>query len=90
MSSYQTGPFGAGQTHRIFGSEEEEPRRHSVFSLVALIAVIAVVAVLALGLIFLILGTLFSIAAALVKVAIFVAVAAFVWRWVMRRRRCGT
>ena len=88
MHSYETGPFGSGPNYRVFGTEEEEPKRHSVFSLIALIAVIAVGAVLAIGLIFLILGTLFSLAGAIIKVAILAAIAAFVWRRVMHRKRC--
>ena len=87
MHSFEPGP-GGGPTYRVFGGDDEEPNRHSVFSLIALIAVIAVVAALAIGLVFLILGTLFSIAGAILKVAIFVAIAAFVWRRVVRRRRC--
>jgi len=86
MHSYETGPYGTGPTFRVFGSDEEEPKRHSMFSLIALIAVIAVAAALALGLVFLILGTLFSIAGAILKVAILAAIAALVWRRVMRRR----
>lgn len=88
MHSYETGPFGSGPTYRVFGNEEEKPRRHSVFSLVALIAVVAVVAALVLGLVFLIIGTLFSLAAAIFKVAILVAVGALVWRFIVRGRRC--
>ena len=86
MHSYETGPYGTGPTFRVFGSDEEEPKRHSMFSLIALIAVIAVAAVLAIGLVFLILGTLFSLAGAILKVAILVGIAALVWRRVARRR----
>jgi hypothetical protein len=85
MHNYETGPYGTGP-YRVFGSEEEEPRRHSVFSLVALIAVVAVVGALALALVFLILGTLFSLAGFILKVAIIVAISAFIWRRVMRHR----
>ncbi|HEX6392420.1 MAG TPA: hypothetical protein VFZ97_03200 [Acidimicrobiales bacterium] len=86
MHSYETGPYGAGPTYRVVGNDEDEHRRPSVFSLVALIAVIAIAAALVLGLVFLILGTLFSLAGAILKVAILVAVAALIWRRVMRRR----
>jgi hypothetical protein len=85
MHSYETGPHGTGP-YRIFGSEGDEPRRHSVFSLVALIAVVAVAGALALALVFLILGTLFSLAGFILKVALIVAISAFIWRRVMRRR----
>ena len=87
MNSYETGASGAGPTYRGFGGDDD-PRRHSVFSLLALIAVVAVVAVLALGLVFLIIGTLFSLAGAILKVAILVGIAALVWRRVVRHKRC--
>jgi hypothetical protein len=87
MHSYETGPHGSGP-YRVFGrDEEEEPRRHSVFSLVALIAVVAVVGALALALVFLIIGTLFSLAGFILKVAIIVAISAFIWRRICRRHR---
>ena len=86
MHNYETGPYGTGPTFRVFGGDEEEPRRHSVFSLLALIAVVAIVGALALALVFLILGTLFSLAGAILKVAILAAVAALIWRRIMRRR----
>lgn len=85
MHSYESGPYGTGP-YRVFGSEEEEPRRHSVFSLVALIAVVAIVGALALALVLLILGTLFSLAGFILKVALIVAVSAFIWRRIMRRK----
>ena len=88
MNSYETGPSGAGPTYRGFGGDDNDPRRHSVFSLIALIAVVAVVAALVLGLVFLIIGTLFSLAGAILKVAILVGIAALVWRRVTRHRRC--
>jgi hypothetical protein len=57
-----------------------------VFSLVALIAVVAIVGALALALVLLILGTLFSLAGFILKVALIVAVSAFIWRRIMRRK----
>lgn len=85
MHSFDSGPLGA-QFHEVTGGGDD-PGRHSVFSLVALIAVVAVLAVLALGLVFLVLGFIASLAGTILKIVILAAVAAFIWKRVMRRCR---
>ncbi|HVA75534.1 MAG TPA: hypothetical protein VNF71_13330 [Acidimicrobiales bacterium] len=83
MHSFDSGPLGA-QFHEVTGGGDD-PERHSAFSLIALIAVVAVLAVMALGLVFLVLGFVASIAGAILKIVILAAVAAFIWKRVMRR-----
>jgi putative flippase GtrA len=61
------------------------PRRHSVLSLVLLIVGVAVAAALGLSLAFWAFGFLFHILGFVLRIALVVAVAAFVWKRVMRR-----
>ena len=83
MHSFDSGPVGA-QFHEVGG---DEPGHRSAFSLIALIAVTAVLALLALGVVLLVLGFVASLAGMLLKVVILAAVAAFIWKRVMRCRR---
>lgn len=83
MHSFESGPIGA-QFHEVGG---DEPGHRSAFSLMALIAVVAVLAVLVLGLVLLVLGFVASLAGTLLKIVILAAVAAFIWKRVMRCRR---
>jgi hypothetical protein len=61
-----------------------EERRHSVLSLVLLIAAVTVLGIIALGFTFWALGFLFHIFGLILKIALLAAVAAFVWRRVVR------
>lgn len=80
-------PGGAGPGYPGYpGSGPGNPERHSVLSWVLLVAALAVGAVLVVGLAFWALGLVFSVAGVLLRVALVVAVAAFVWRRVTRGR----
>ena len=80
--------------HGIFGGPSPgppsgrpgDPARPSLLSLVLLISAVVVGAVVLLGLLFWVLGLVFSVAGLLVRVALVVAVAAVVWRRVVRGR----
>jgi hypothetical protein len=84
MHSFDSGPTGA-QFHQVNGGDE--PERHSVFSLLALIAVVVVLAVVALAILFALLGFVVSVLGTIIKVAVFAAIAVFLWRRVLRRCR---
>lgn len=60
-------------------------RHHSVLGLVLLIAAVAIAGTAVLGFGFWALGFMFHIAGMILRVAILAAVAAFVWKRIMRR-----
>jgi putative flippase GtrA len=85
MHNYEFG--SSGGTHRgPYGVPEgDEPRKHSMFSLIVMIVVVAVLAIAGLSIAFWALGFLFHLAGWILRIAVLAAVAAFVWRWVNRR-----
>jgi hypothetical protein len=84
MHNYDLGP-SSGSRPFTPPPGPDEPR-HSVLSLVLLIVAVGVAAALALGLLFWAFGFLFSFAAVLLRVALIVAVAAFIWKRITRGR----
>ena len=85
MHNYEVGdPGGAAQNDSYQYSEG--PHRNSTLSLVLLIIAVAVGAIVVLGLAFIALGVLFHLAGFLIRLALVVAVVAFVWRMVTRGR----
>jgi hypothetical protein len=84
MHNYDFGSSSGPQAFNRPGGDE--PPGHSVLSLVLLIVAVGIVAAVGLGLVFWAFGFLFSIAALLFRVALVVAVAAFVWRRITRGR----
>ena len=82
MHNYE---FGSTSSPRL-GPHPDGDGHRSAFSLVLLIVSGVVAASLGLALVFWVLGLFFSVAALLLRVALVVAVAAFVWRRVTRGR----
>jgi putative flippase GtrA len=83
MQNFQFGP--SSSTGSAAGPSQQEPRRHSVLSLILLIAAVAVVTTVGLGFAFWALGFLFHMLGWILRVAILTAVVAFVWKRVTRR-----
>jgi hypothetical protein len=85
MHNYEFGSSGGTHQGPYGGSAGDEPRKHSMFSLIVMIVVVAVLAIAGLGIAFWALGFLFHMAGWILRIAVLAAVAAFVWRWVNRR-----
>ena len=85
MHNFEFGSSGGTHQGPYGVPEGDEPRKHSMFSLIVMIVVVAVLAIGALGIAFWAVGFLFHIAGWILRVAVLAAVAAFVWRWVNRR-----
>ena len=84
MQNTDHGNFGGGP--RPPGGRRGEDRGPSSLSLVLLVGALIVGAVILVGVLFWALGLVFSVAGLLLRVALVVAVAAFVWKRVIRGR----
>jgi hypothetical protein len=88
MHNFEFGPSSGGGQFESQGPGES-PQNHSVLSLVILVCLVAVAAVVGLGLAFWALGFVFHVAGWLLRIALFTAVIAFVWRRVVHGRSRG-
>jgi hypothetical protein len=88
MHNFEFGPSSGGGQFESQGPGES-PQKHSVLSLVILVCLVAVAAVVGLGLVFWALGFVFHVAGWLLRIALFTAVIAFVWRRVVHGRSRG-
>ena len=86
MHNYEFGSWGASRPGPYGEPEGDAPHKHSTFSLIVMIVVVAVLPSSVSGVAFWALGFLFHLAGWILRVAVLAAVAAFVWRWVTRRR----
>lgn len=78
----------AGTWSQGSNGDPDGPRPHSVLTLVLLIVGVAIAAAIGLSVLFWAFGLVFHLAGFILRVAILAAVAAFVWKRVMRRRSC--
>jgi hypothetical protein len=85
MHNHEFGPVGSPGIHEGHDGAEGAGG-HSILSLVLLIAAVVVTAIVGLTVAFWALGFLFDIAGLVLRVALLAAVAAFVWRRVVRGR----